>query len=140
MREQEALIIVGLFFLFIILVWYVVNVFYLLTLNKALKRVDTSRRGMSPGMVWLNLIPLFNLGWHIYTVVQMSDALAKEFDARQIGYEGKPGYVIGLVASILMATSIIPYLGGLLFIGGVVCGIVYWVQIADFSKKIALPA
>ncbi len=70
----------------------------------------------------------------------MSDALAKEFDVRQIGYEGKPGYVIGLVASILMATSIIPYLGGLLWIGGVVCGIVYWVQIADFSKKIAQPA
>ncbi|HEX20135.1 MAG TPA: hypothetical protein ENG78_04880 [Acidiferrobacteraceae bacterium] len=70
MREEEALIVVGLFFLFIILVWYVVNVFYLLALSKALKRVDASRRGMSPGMVWLNLIPLFNLGWHIYTVVQ----------------------------------------------------------------------
>ncbi len=95
---------------------------------------------MSPGMVWLNLIPLFNLGWHIYTVVQMSGALAKEFDARQISYENKPGYVIGLVASILMITSIIPYIGFLLWIGGVVCGIIYWVQIAEFSKKIAQPA
>lgn len=121
-------------------VWYVTNVFYLLTLSKALKRVDESRRGMSPGMVWLNLIPLFNLGWHIYTVVQMSDALAKEFDARQISYENKPGYVIGLVASILMATSIIPYIGFFLFIGGAVCGIIYWVQVAEFSKKIAQPA
>lgn len=140
MQQEEALIIIGLFMFFWLAVWYVTNVFYLLTLSKALKRVDESRRGMSPGMVWLNLIPLFNLGWHIYTVVQMSDALAKEFDARQISYENKPGYVIGLVASILMATSIIPYIGFFLFIGGAVCGIIYWVQVAEFSKKIAQPA
>ena len=139
MRDQEAAIIGLLVFLFIIVIWYVVNVFYLLTLTKALKQVDESRRGITPGMVWLNLIPLFNLGWHIYTVIQMSDALAKECDIRGISYENKPGYVIGLVASILMATSIIPYLGGLLWIGGVVCGIIYWVQISEFSRKIAQP-
>lgn len=140
MREEEALIIFGLFMLFWLAVWYTVNVFYLLTLSKALNRVDESRREMAPGMVWLNLIPLFNLGWHIYTVIKLSDALAREFDVRQIAYQNKPGFVIGLVASILMCTSIIPYIGGLLWIGGVVCGIIYWVQVAEFSKQIAEPA
>ena len=61
-------------------------------------------------------------------------------DARQIGYDNKPGYAIGLVASILMAISIIPYIGFILFIGGAVCRVSYWVQVADFNRKFAQPA
>ena len=138
-KESTLLIIFGLFILAYIVIWYVVNIFYLRTLSKTLQRIDQSRRGMSPGMVWLNLIPLFNFGWHIYTVIQMSDGLAREFAARQINHNEKPGYALGLTASILMITSIIPYIGGLLWLAGVICGIIYWVQVAGFSKKISAP-
>ncbi len=35
-------------------------IFYLLTLSKALNRCSPANRSMSPGQVWLLLIPLFN--------------------------------------------------------------------------------
>ena len=54
------------------LVYLVVDIFYLMTLQKCLNRVSEENRGMSPGLVWLNLIPLFGLGWHFYTVIKIN--------------------------------------------------------------------
>lgn len=134
MSDEGMVAIAGLLFLAIIIVPFV---FYLITLQKALSRVREDRREMSPGLVWLNLIPIFALGWHIYTVVKVANSLANEFDARAIRYSGKPGLAIGLAAAILFCVSILPYVGMSASIAGIVCWMIYWVQIAGHSKKIA---
>src|SRR6266566_5053009 len=119
--ETMAGLVAGTVGMIFFAIWLVVIIFYLLTLQKALTRVREVRRAMSPGLVWLNLIPLFNLGWHIYTVIKVSESLAQEFDARQIKHDGKPGFAIGLAASILFITAIIPLLGMFLALAGIVC-------------------
>jgi hypothetical protein len=122
-----------------IVIWIVVGIFYCLTLQKALNRCAPQNRAMSPGLVWLFLIPVFNLIWHFFIVINMAKSLHAEFVARNIVEEQSPGQGIGLAACILNVASWIPYVGGLTGLAGFICWIVYWVKIAGFSGKIAQP-
>ena len=47
-------------------------IFYLLTLQKALNRCSPECRAMNPGMVWLMLIPLFNVVWQFFIVINLA--------------------------------------------------------------------
>jgi predicted membrane channel-forming protein YqfA (hemolysin III family) len=115
-------------------------IFYLLTLQKALNRCSPECRAMNPGMVWLMFIPLFNIVWHFFIVINVAKSLACEFQKRGIAEEPMPGKTIGMVMCILACCGIIPILGILASLGGFVCWILYWVKIAGYSKKIEAPA
>jgi glycopeptide antibiotics resistance protein len=125
--------------LVVVAIMLVPFIFYLLTLQKALNRCSPECRAMNPGMVWLMFIPLFNLVWHFFVVINMAKSLAAEFQKRGIAEEPKPGQTIGLVMCILGCCGIIPILGILCSLGGLVCWILYWVKIAGYSTKIAAP-
>jgi hypothetical protein len=122
-----------------VIISIVIGIFYCLTLSKALNRCAPQNRTLSPGLVWLYLIPVFNLVWHFFIVINMARSLHAEFVYRGIVEEPNPGQGIGLAACILNVVAVIPYLGYLASIGGLVCWIIYWVKIAGFSSKIAQP-
>ena len=115
-------------------------IFYLLTLQKALNRCAPENRAMAPGLVWLMFIPLFNMIWHFIVVINIAKSLGAEFQKRGIAEEPKPGQTVGMVMCILNVCGIIPLLGILCSLGALVCWIIYWVKIAGFSAKIAVPA
>jgi hypothetical protein len=125
--------------LLILCIPILIGIFYCLTLQKALSRCAPQNRAMSPGLVWLFLIPVFNLVWHFFIVINMSKSLHAEFAYRGIQEEPNPGQGIGLAACILHVCSCIPYVGFLALIGFLVCWIMYWVKIAGFSDRIAMP-
>ena len=56
----------------------VVLILFLLNLMRLLEAVQPQNRAMSPGLVWLNVIPLFTVGWMIYTVLKISDSVQRE--------------------------------------------------------------
>jgi hypothetical protein len=107
------------------------TIFYLLTLQKALNRCSPECRAMNPGMVWLMLIPFFNLVWQFFVVLNMAKSLAAEFQKRGMAVDPNPGQTLGLVMCI---TSLICGPVYLVF------WILYWVKIAEYSGKIAAPA
>ena len=113
------------------------TIFYLLTLQKALNRCVPEHRAMSPGMVWLNIIPFFGIIWHFFVVINMAKSLGAEFQKRQIEEEPEPGKKIGIIMCILICCGAIPVIGPLVSLGGLVLWIIYWVKIAGFSAKIA---
>lgn len=115
------------------------TIFYLITLQTAFSRCSTECRTLSPGQVWLLLIPIFNLIWHFFIVINLSQSLANEFRKRGMVESSNPGKEIGLAMAILSVVSIIPYIGILTGIAALICWIVYWVKIAEFSSKIAFP-
>lgn len=97
-------------------------------------------RTLSPGMVWLLFIPLFNVIWHFIVVTNISSSLRNEFNRRNFpGIETEPGKGIGLAMCILAACGIIPILGILCAIAGFVCWIVYWVKIHEYSQRLLIP-
>ena len=118
----------------------VINIFYLLTLNNTLKLVKAGNRQMEPGQVWLILIPFFGLVWQFIVVQKIADSLKAEFADRNISVgDERPGYNIGLAYCILFCCSIVPVLGGLASIGGLVCWIIYWVKINEFKARLGGP-
>lgn len=111
-------------------------IFYLIALQKALSRCSTKNRAMSPALVWLLLIPIFNLFWHFFIVVKVAKSLQNEFRSRSIAFKSPPGQNIGLAMCILSVLSFIPYVGFLCSIAALVCWIIYWIKIAGFSSQI----
>jgi hypothetical protein len=133
--EQTHPVAAGLGVLTIVLVIFAVlllpAIFYLLTLQKALNRCSPENRAMNPGMVWLMFIPVFNLVWQFIVVLNMAKSLGAEFRTRGIAEDPNPGQTLGLVMCV-----------GNLICGpvGLVCWIIYWVKIADYSRKLVGPA
>ena len=134
----EGLIV--LLCLVIVAVCLVPLIFYLLTLQRALSRCSVECRTLSPGLVWLLLIPLFSLVWHFIVVTRLAKSLHNEFANRNIVAEPTPGQGIGLAMCILAAASVIPYVGGLTGIAAFICWIIYWVKIANYSARLLEPA
>ena len=116
--------------LVVIAIMLVPSIFYLLTLQKALNRCSPECRAMNPGMVWLMFIPLFNLVWQFFVVLNMAKSLGAEFQKRGLAEDPNPGQTLGLVMCI-----------GNLICGpvGLICWILYWVKIAGYSARIAAP-
>jgi hypothetical protein len=88
---------------------------------------------MNGGLVWLLLIPLFNIIWHFIIVGNISTSLHNEFTSRNIQQEPSPGKSVGIAMCVLYVCSIIPAFGLLCALAGFICWICYWVKVAGFS-------
>ncbi len=133
----------------VVAILLVMMVFYLLTLQKAFSRCAPQNRAMSPGLVWLTLIPIFGLGWEFVVVMSLARSLRAESVSRNMASQPNPGVDVGLAMCTLQLVSVAlrsapdsRALGILLIVLGVasiICWIIYWVQIAGYSGRIALP-
>jgi hypothetical protein len=113
------------------------QIFYLLTMQRTLKAISLENRKIEPNQVWLSLIPLFGLIWNFIMISRVADSLQSEFKKRNIHTnEEKPGYSIGLTYSTLFCCSIIPILGSIAAIVGLVCWIIYWVKINTYKTEL----
>src|SRR4051794_22463504 len=54
----------------------------LLTLQWTLQRCRVANRTLSPGLVWLNLIPVLGVAWTFHTVACVSSSLRREYHSR----------------------------------------------------------
>ena len=136
---ESAAVAGGIIFIVIIVIaiCLIPMVFFLIHLQKLLNKCSVNNRAMEPGMVWLNLIPLFSLGWVFYTIFKITDSLKAEFKERNIE-PGDPefSHPIGLAYCITSACSIIPFLGYLSAIAALVLFILYWVKTHGYSKQL----
>jgi hypothetical protein len=112
-------------------------IFYIPTIQRALKRCSPSSRTMPPSRVWLLLIPIFNLVWHFIVVSNLSRSLGNEFKSRNMpNADPEPGKAVGLAMCILFVGSVIPKVGAVLWFAGLICWIVYWVKIERYSRAL----
>ena len=66
----------------LVLVGLGVGIAFLLELQRAVERCAPANRALSPGQVWLNLIPLFNIVWQFILISRVSETLSREFASR----------------------------------------------------------
>jgi len=134
----EAFAIIIAIFVIALVIGLGIFIMFLLTLQKALSQVAPRNREMEPGQVWLNFIPIFHFYWNFVTVARVSGSLRKEFHDRRLSSDDDTfAYNMGLSWLILNLCSLIPMIGGLFAIGGLICFIIYWVKISGFSTKLA---
>ena len=128
--------------LVILAIAVLVEFFFLRNLRDLLNRVSDRNRAMPSGHVWLNFIPLFGLGWFIYTVVKVRDSLSAEYRTRGWASEGDFGYGVGLAAGVLSVVAwVLGWLpvvafGAVVGIGYLVCWIIYWVRTSRLKDRL----
>jgi hypothetical protein len=115
---------------------------------------------MSPGMVWLQLIPLIGLIWQFFVVTKIADSISKELETTKddsiLGISNtaidaldkRPTFAIGITYCILSTASIIwnmvtmqtllwiNIITLLLALSGMICWIIYWVNLAKYKNRI----
>lgn len=112
-------------------------IFFLLTMQNTLNAISFENRKMEPGLVWLSLIPLFGLVWQFIIVDRMAGSLQAEFAKREMAIEeARPGNSIGLAYCILFCCSLIPFVGYITSIAGLICWIIYWIRINDYKNRL----
>ena len=150
--------------LFSVLAGLVIQVFYLLTLQKALNRCSPQNRTMTPGLVWLQIIPFFSYVWMFFNVLAIGRSLENEFRSRGT-VRHRPGLALGLTTAIVCSSGevfliasnwrFVPwigyfarnqitlgirplyYFGVLLLLAYLVMAIVYWVKVAGYSRDLS---
>lgn len=114
---------------------------FLLNLRDLLAQVRERDRAMEPAQVWLNLIPLFGIGWFIFTVIKVRESLQAEYRSRGWASADDLGYSVGLTAGIAAAAMVvlgwIPFFGWLIGLTALVTWILYWVKTAGLRAHLA---
>ena len=119
------------------------GIFYLLTLQKALKRCAPASRTTKPGKVWLAIIPLFGFVWQFVIVMNIAKSLRNQFTRLGIPCPNAAlGENVGLVACVCSCCTYLypedfasfsflarPRSDSRLF-----SWIAYWVRIANDSR------
>lgn len=138
-------------------------IFFLMTEYKTLQLIRPGNRRMMPGLVWLQLIPLFGQVWQFIVVTRIADSIKKELESPRGdsilglsdtfaagGSAGKPTLWLGSVYCTMNVFVIVMNLFkdpdafvtpvavvGLSSIG---CWIVYWVTLAGYKRKLKVLA
>jgi hypothetical protein len=125
----------------------VLTIIFLLTQSRTLELIRPENRRMSPGQVWLQLIPLFGLFYQFSVIARISDSIRNEFNSPTgdslfaedtIPSNHRPTYSMGISYATLFCISIIPFplLKGLAALAGLIFWVVYWVQLAGYKKRL----
>lgn len=133
-------------FLFLLIFLVTVALFFW-TQHRTLNAVRPENRRMQPGLVWLQFIPLFGLGWQFYVIGKISDSIRDDLNAPSgdsvfsddpIPMHNRPTYSYGIAYAVLACLSLLPLglIKVLFSLAGLVMLIVYWVELARYTKRL----
>jgi hypothetical protein len=140
--------------------FFIPAILFLLTQQNTLKAIRPENRELGPGLVWLQVIPVFNLYWMFVVVTRIADSISKEnvsfqddsilgipdYDAvKALG--NRPTYKIGMTCCSLFILDMVLVwcedyfpglhsLQGLVGLSMMVCWIIYWVKLAENKRKL----
>ena len=141
--NQKMLFILFILARIALLITFVLSI---LTVYQTLKLCSKHNQRVDPALVWLNLIPLYNLIWSFYFNPKFSDSLKKELEERQgeSAYDGYafwigliyPSFALLYVIYWVFIPIYIPYLSILLFFGFLIAWIVFWYKVMEYKKQL----
>ncbi|HTV83481.1 MAG TPA: hypothetical protein VME18_12600 [Acidobacteriaceae bacterium] len=108
-------------------------------LQNALRKCAPASRTMTPGKVWLTLIPLFGLVWQFFVVLNVADSLEIEFKRVGIPCRGlKQSKGVGTGMCICDSCVLVPValLKHLILAVGFALLIAYCNRIANFTRAL----
>ena len=122
-------------------------IFFIYYQQKTLELIRLENREMNPSGVWWQLIPIIGMVWQFIVVKKISVSIYNELNAPiddsivnvQPGVSDNPAYYIGLSYCILICLGIVPFpfpLKSIFSLAGLLCWIIYWVQLARYRKEL----
>ena len=125
---------VGVFALIGLLVGLAIAIVIIVLISGALKTVPQEYREMEPALVWLLLIPLFNLIWNFFVFPKVAKSFQNYFEAQERTEFGDCGQNIGLWYAICAVCSVVPYIGCVASVAALVLLIMYLVKVVGLKK------
>lgn len=95
-----------------------------------LQRIPPQHRKQEPNMVWLLMIPLFNLVWNFFVWPKIAESYQSYFDAQGVTGEGDYGRQLSMILCIAAALCLIPLLNCL---AGPVALVLYVLLLVKFN-------
>ena len=140
--QQTGLLVVSY------LIETLIYVFFCLSLIQAVNQVKPENRTIKPSLIWLFLIPGFNLFWIFYIISRMAGSIKNELIDRDYEVEENPGYRIGLIVAIIpfiiyllyliyyfvSRDQLVSFAIGALGIMRLIFFIQYWMKISWYKK------
>jgi hypothetical protein len=134
MYEDEVAIIVGA--LILIVLFLLVQVFYLLTLYRTLLAIRPEFRKVPPGQAWLGFIPIFHLIWPFIINKKVADSIKADLEDRGLDEGGDYGKQLGSIYPSLRIAGNIPAIGILFTLGYLVVFIIWWSRLSQSRYKL----
>ena len=113
-----------------------VHVLVCALLSTCYSRIPKQFRKQEPGMVWLLMIPCFNVVWNFFVYLQLADSYKAYFASVGRTDVGDCGKGIGLGYAICAACCIIPCVNYLAGPAALVLLIIYLVKAMDLKNQI----
>jgi hypothetical protein len=135
--------LVGIYIAFligVIVVSLAVLIVVMVLIAGCYSRIPQQYREMEPGMVYLMLIPCFNLVWVFFVTLRLSTSFQKYFVAHGRTDVGDCGYQIGLWYSICTVAGIVPCVNYAAGPAALVLLIIYLVKVIGLKNQIPVGA
>lgn len=131
--------IVSFFFATILLIILVITgkILYLATLQKVLNRIRSTNRALSPGKVWLILIPFYGWGYSFYVYYNLPKSIDKKLADRGTIFSTDLLLPLGLAIPVL---SFLAYFYQKWFFYAIAIRflifLIYWIYIIVILRKL----
>jgi hypothetical protein len=141
--SQEDLIAIGVMLTIMgvaILISLAISLVICFLLYSVQKRVPAEHREIEPGLVWLLLIPLFNIIWNFFVFLRIPESYQNYFRAQGRVDTGDCGRGVGLALAICGVCSMVPcvnYIAGPAYL---VLLIIFLVKAWDLRSRIPATA
>jgi uncharacterized membrane protein len=104
------------------------------------QRIPPGFRKLDPGLVWLLLIPCFNVVWNFFVFPNLANSFKAYFDSIGDSSVGDCGQALGFGYAICCAASIVPFVGCLTGSASLVLLILFLVKANDLKNRIPITA
>ena len=125
--------VVGMSFLIGLLVVHIIIIIFV---YNDYQSVPPSFRKLEPGLVWLLLIPCFNVVWNFFVIPRLTESFKAYFDSIGDTSVGDCGRVLGFGYAISTASSAIPFVSCLTGIVSLVLMILFLVKANELKNRI----
>jgi len=83
--------------------------FFAFSIVRLLAQIKPENRKIQPGLVWLLVVPGWNLIWNFFVAFRLAESIKKELENRDFDVQGQPTIVLGLIFSLIsISTLFIP--------------------------------
>ncbi|MBX3164552.1 MAG: hypothetical protein KF900_08725 [Bacteroidetes bacterium] len=149
------LLIIFLLYILALLGRFIFKILYLRLLQQTLEKIKPENRKISPQLVWLEIIPVFDLAWQFVNVAYISNSLKKELaDRTDLLKKEETTFVLGLVTCILSCTATYPIViaivnnsllksmvddmlyNSIAAMGSVTFYTIYWLKVTEFKNML----
>jgi len=115
------------------------NVFFCILLQNVLEEIEIHNRAIHPNLVWLNMIPIFNLFLSFYLNPKICNAVKRQLEENDYSENDDYGVLLGKAFPLLVFAAIIIWIPGiqlLLIISSVICLLMFWSKMSENLKKL----